>query len=372
MISSLKAARWAFSASALALTVGLAACGPSTPPTGGPAPGGSTAPAANSGASGGTISLSGAGATFPAPLYQRWFSEYNKTNPNVQISYQSVGSGAGVKQFIAKTVDFGASDAPLNDKDRAQYPKDLGQPLQVPMTGGAVVLAYNVDGVDNLKLSRETYCGIAEGTIKRWNDPKIVKDNANAKLPDADIAFTHRSDGSGTTYLFTSHLKAACPGWKAGAAKSVEWPVGTGAKGNEGITAQIQQTKNAVGYVEYAYAKENNLKFAELQNKAGSFVAATPESAAKSLEGATLPADFSLQVPDPAAKDAYPIVGLTWLLLYGQYSDPAKADALKNFIKWAYSEEGTKYAAELGYLPIPQDISSKATAALDNVKVAAK
>ena len=372
MISSLKAARWAFSASAIALTVGLAACGPSTPPTGGPAPGGSAAPAASSGAGGGTVSLSGAGASFPAPLYQRWFSEYNKTNPNVQISYQSVGSGAGVKQFIAKTVDFGATDAPLNDKEKAQYPKDLGQPLQIPMTGGSVVFAYNLDGVDNLKLSREAYCGITDGTVKTWNDPKIVKDNPGVKLPADAIAFTHRSDGSGTTYLFTSHLEAACPGWKAGADKSVEWPVGTGAKGNEGVTAQIQQTKNSVGYGEYAYAKENNLKFAELQTKAGAFVAATPEAAAKSMEGAELPADFSLAVPDPAAKEAYPIVGLTWLLLYGQYSAPAKADALKNFIKWAYSAEGAKYASELGYLPIPQDVSSKATAALDNVKVAAK
>ncbi len=328
-------------------------------------------PAANSGA-GGTVSISGAGASFPAPLYQRWFSEYNKANPNIQISYQSVGSGAGIKQFIAQTVDFGATDAPLNDKEKAQYPKDRGQPLQIPMTGGSVVFAYNLDGVDNLRLSREAYCGITEGTIKTWNDPKIVKDNPGVKLPADAIAFTHRSDGSGTTFLFTSHIQAACPNWKAGADKSVAWPVGTGAKGNEGVTAQIQQTQNAVGYVEYAYARENKLKFAELQNKAGAFVAATPESAAKSLEGAPLPADFSLTVPDPTAKDAYPIVGLTWLLVYGQYSDPAKADALKNFIKWAYSAEGAKYAAELGYLPIPPEVSSKATAALDTVKVAAK
>lgn len=372
MFSQLRLSRRALSVPVLALTVGLAACGPQTPPSA-PQAGtdGAASPTANQPASGATISLSGAGATFPAPLYQRWFSEYNKQNPNVQISYQSVGSGAGVKQFLAKTVDFGASDAPLNDKERAEYPKELGQPVQIPMTGGSVVFAYNLDGVDGLKLSRDAYCGIVDGTIKKWNDPKIAKDNAGLKLPDADITFVHRSDGSGTTYLFTTHLKAACPNWKAGASKSVEWPTGVGAKGNEGVTAQVQQTKNTVGYVEYAYAKENNLKFASLQNKAGEFVEASPEASAKALEGATLPADFSLSVPDPAAKEAYPIVGLTWLLLYGQYGDQAKADALKNFVKWSYSD-GAQYAKELGYLPVPTEISNKAIAALDTVKVASK
>lgn len=371
MFPSSKVARWAFSTSAIALAMGLASCAPSTPPSapqGGTT--GGTSPAANQSA-GGTISISGAGATFPAPLYQRWFAEYNKLNPNVQISYQSVGSGAGVKQFLAKTVDFGATDAPLNDKEKGGYPKDLGQPVQIPMTGGAVVYAFNLDGVDNLKLSREAYCGITDGTIKKWNDPKIAKDNPDAKLPDSDITFVHRSDGSGTTYLFTTHIKAACPNWTAGASKSVEWPAGVGAKGNEGVTAQIQQTKGAIGYVEYSYAKENGLKAAAIQNKAGEFIPPSPEASAKAIAGATLPADFSLSVPDPTAKDAYPIVGLTWLLVYGQYSDQAKATALKEFVKWAYGE-GDRYATELGYLPIPDDISTKATAALDTVKVAAK
>ncbi|UBF26389.1 phosphate ABC transporter substrate-binding protein PstS [Kovacikia minuta CCNUW1] len=327
-------------------------------------------PAATAGG-GGTVSLSGAGATFPAPLYQRWFSEFNKLNPNIQISYQSVGSGAGVKQFLAKTVDFGATDAPLNDKERASYPKDMGEPLQIPMTGGAVVYAFNLDGVDNLKLSRDAYCGITDGTIKTWNDPKIVKDNPDAKLPSSPITFIHRSDGSGTTFLFTSHIKAACPNWKAGASKSVEWPAGVGAKGNEGVTAQIQQTKGTIGYTEYSYAKENSLKMAAIQNKSGAFIDPSPEAAAKALEGAEVPADFALKVPDPAGKEAYPIVGLTWLLLHGKYSDQAKADALKNFIKWAF-QDGSSFAKELGYLPLPNEVTNKAIAALDNVKVAAK
>ena len=373
MFSSLKLTRWALSAPAIALAFGLASCGPSTPPSAPSASTGSVSPAANKpAASGAKVSLSGAGATFPAPLYSRWFAEYNKLNPNIQISYQSVGSGAGVKQFLAKTVDFGASDSPLNEKEKASYPKELGLPLQIPLTGGSVVFAYNLDGVDGLKLSREVYCGITDGSITKWNDAKIVKDNPGAKLPDSDILFVHRSDGSGTTFQFTTHIKAACPNWKAGAGKSVEWPAGAGAKGNEGVTAQIQQTKGAIGYTEYSYAKENKLSQATIQNKSGEFIAASPQSSAKALEGVKVPDDFALSVPDSEAKGAYPITGLTWLLVYGQYSDQAKADAIKAFIKWAYSPEGAKYAEELGYLPISGDVSTRALSALDAVKVATK
>jgi phosphate transport system substrate-binding protein len=369
MLPSLKETRRVAYLPALVLTVGLAACGPqtATPPsttTG-------ASPAANS-AGGKTVSLSGAGATFPAPLYQRWFSEYNKLNPSVQISYQSVGSGAGVKQFLAQTVDFGASDAPLKDDERKEFPADRGQPLQLPMTGGGLVFAYNLDGVDNLKLSREAYCGIVEGAIKTWNDPKIAKDNAGVNLPNAPVTFVHRSDGSGTTSIFTTHIDAACPNWKAGAGKSVEWPTGTGAKGNEGVTATIQQTKNTIGYTEFSYARENGLKMAVIQNKAGEFVTPTPEAFSASLLGEPVPANFALVVPDPAGKDAYPIVGLTWLLLYGNYPDQAKAEALKGAIKWALSEEGDKFAKELGYLPLPEDVTSRVLATLDTIKIASK
>jgi phosphate transport system substrate-binding protein len=245
----------------------------------------------------------------------------------------------------------------------------MGKPVQIPMTGGAIVFAYNLDGVDNLRLSRETYCGIVEGTIKDWSDPKIAKDNPDVRIPTVPMTFVHRSDGSGTTFIFTNHIQAACPNWKAGAGKSVEWPTGVGAKGNEGVTAQVQQTKGAIGYTEYSYAKENNLKAATIQNKAGQFITPSPETAAKSFAGTTIPEDFALTLPDPEAKDGYPIVGLTWLLLYGQYDDTAKADALKGVVKWALTE-GDKFAEELGYLPLPDDVANRVVATLDTIKVA--
>jgi phosphate transport system substrate-binding protein len=355
----------------MVLVVGLGSCGSQTTTSSSPDSGAPATETAAKPAGGASVSLSGAGATFPAPLYQSWFAAYNKDFPNVQISYQSVGSGAGVKQFLAKTVDFGATDAPLKDKEKAEYPKDKGQPIQIPMTGGALVFAYNLPGVEKLKLSREVYCGIADGSIKTWDDAKLKKDNPDAKLPSAPITFVHRSDGSGTTFIFTSHIEKACPNWKAGSGKSVEWPTGVGAKGNEGVTAQIQQTANSIGYTEYSYAKENGLTFADIQNKAGEFVTASPEVAAKSLLGAPIPADFALTIPDPEGKEAYPIVGLTWMLLYGQYDDPNKAEALKAFVKWAY-KEGDQYVEQLGYVPIPDEVTEKVLATIDTIKVAAK
>lgn len=369
MFPSFKLNRRTFSASAIALTVGLVSCGPQTPPT---APSANTgaSPAATS-ASGGSVSLNGAGATAPEPLYQRWFAEYRNQNPAIQISYQGVGSGAGIKQFNAGTVDFGATDAALKDDERKDYPADRGQPIQIPTTGLFVVFAYNLDGVDNLKLSREAFCGIVDGSIKTWNDAKIVSANPDAKLPSEPITFVHRSDGSGTTDIFTKHIVKACPNWKAGSGKTVEWPTGTGAKGNPGVTAQLQQTKGAIGYTEYSYAKENSLKMAAIENKAGEFITPSPEAAAKALEGATPGTDLSIKVPDPEGKEAYPIVSLTYLLLYGQYGDTAKADALKNVVLWAL-KDGKQYATELGYIPLPDDLVSKVTAAVDTIKVAAK
>lgn len=365
MFFCFNATRRALLVSGIALAAGLTACQNQTPQANNA---GSNGTAAQSGDNL-SARLSGAGASFPAPLYQRWFSEYNKENSGVQISYQSVGSGAGIKQFLAETVDFGASDAPLKPEERSKYPKGRGDLVQVPMTGGAVVMAYNLPGVDSLKLSRDAYCGIVSGTIKTWNDPKIAQANSGVNLPSTPINFVHRSDGSGTTFIFTNHLKAACPTWKAGASKSVDWPTGVGAKGNEGVTAQVQQTQGSIGYTEYSYAKENGLKSAELQNKAGQFVAPTPESAAKAIDGAALPADFALLVPNPTQADAYPIVGLTWLLLYGQYDDPNKAKAMQNFVKWAL-DNGNQYAQELGYIALPVSIQEKVLAAVDTIKVA--
>ncbi len=356
MFSYLQSSRWGVAASSLALAVGLISCQSQTaeaPPQAGTSP---ASPA------GGDVkaSLSGAGASFPAPLYQRWFSEYNKENPGVQISYQSVGSGAGVEQYLAKTVDFGATDAPLTEEERKQFQsKYNAEPIQVPMTGGAVVFAYNLGGdVENLRLSREAYCGIVQGEVKTWNDPLIAQANQGVNLPSTPINFVHRSDGSGTTFIFTNHIAEACPNWKAGSGKSVEWPTGVGAKGNEGITAQVQQTEGSIGYVEFAYANENNLNMASLENSAGEFVEPGPQAAAAALEGQEIPEDFALEVPDPSGQNAYPIVGLTWLLLYPQYDDPAKAQALKNFVNWAFSDGG-KYAEELGYLPLTGEVAQR-------------
>jgi phosphate transport system substrate-binding protein len=367
MSISFRAARLALPASAIALSLGLFGCpsptAPTSPTAANPGASGSAAPAAGGAAS----DLKGAGATAPYPLYQKWFAEYSKIKPGTQIGYESVGSGAGVKQFLAETVDFGATDSPLKAEETAKFPTKRGKAIQVPTTGLFVVFAYNLEGVPALKLSRESFCGIVDGTITTWNDPKLAKDNAGVTLPAAPVAFVHRSDGSGTTSIFTKHIEKACPNWKAGSGKSVEWPGGTGAKGNDGVIAQIQQTKGAIGYTEFSYAKEQKLTMAAVQNKAGEFIVPTPEAAAKALSGITVPADFAVSVPDPEAKDAYPIVSLTWLLLYGQYDDAAKADTLKGLVKWSLSE-GKKSTEELGYIPLPAEVITKVLAEVDTIK----
>jgi phosphate transport system substrate-binding protein len=355
-----------------ALSIGLtvSSCTPkspdvATPPSTDAAPT-ATAPAATSG---GSSSLSGAGATFPAPLYQRWFADYNKANPGTQISYQSVGSGAGVEQFLAGTVDFGASDAPLKPDERAKFKtKFSAEPIQVPMTGGSVVFAYNLDGVKDLKLSRAAYCGIAAGKITKWNDPAIAKANPGAKLPDQAIQFVHRSDGSGTTFQFTNHLKSACPAWTAGVNKSVSWPQGmTGAKGNEGVAAQIKQTPNAIGYVEYSFAKQTDMPMASIENKSGKLIAPSPAAGAEAFVGEKMPADLALLVPDSANPKAYPISGLTWLLLYPQSKDAAKQTALKAVVEWSLTT-GKATATELGYVPLEDSLVAKVKTELAKVK----
>ncbi|NJN48575.1 MAG: phosphate ABC transporter substrate-binding protein PstS [Alkalinema sp. RL_2_19] len=362
MVLSRSNIRWATAASLFALTVSLTACGGSS--TQAPsAPGG--APSGASGSSSG-VALKGAGASAPAPLYQKWFAEYAEKT-GTKIGYESVGSGAGIKQYLAETVDFGATDAALKDEDRSKFPAKRGEVIQVPSTGLFVVFAHNLKDVTDLKLSREAYCGIVDGTITKWNDPKIAADNAGVTLPDQAVTFVHRSDGSGTTSIFTAHIEKACSGWKAGSGKAVEWPTGTGAKGNEGVTAQIQQTPGAIGYIEYSYANENGLNMASLKNKAGEYIKPTPESAGKALSGVTIPADFALSVPDPEAKEAYPIVSLTWLLIYGNYDDPAKSEEIKKFVTWAM-KEGKPAAEKLGYIPLPDDVSAKVIEAVSKAK----
>ncbi len=362
MFSRLDSTRRAFLLSLVALSFGIASCQQQTP-TAPNAETNASSPAANTG--GDSITLNGAGASFPAPLYQRWFSEYNKVNPNAKISYQSVGSGAGVKQFTAGTIDFGASDTGMTKEEIAKVSRGV---ILVPATAGSVVLAYNLPGVEGLRLSRDVYPDILLGKISNWNDPRIAKINPDLKLPDQPITVINRSDGSGTTAILTKHLSAISPAWKSGPGegKSVSWPVGTGAKGNEGVTAQIQQTQGAIGYTEYGYATQNKIPFATLENKAGQYVAATPESASTALASVTLPDDFLGFAPDPEGAQSYPIVSYSWIMAYKTYDDPTKAQAMENMLKWGLTE-GQKYSAELGYVPLPESVVNKVEPAIDAI-----
>ncbi|MBD0344774.1 MAG: phosphate ABC transporter substrate-binding protein PstS, partial [Coleofasciculus sp. Co-bin14] len=291
-LNLVKPIRWAASISAVAFTVSLAACGgqqgQNTAGTSGSTAGGNNA-GSDKLALAQNVQLVGAGASFPAPIYQRWFQDLNGKYPKVLVNYQSVGSGAGVEQFTKGTVDFGASDTAMKDEE-IQKIGDKGVML-LPMTAGSIVLAYNLPDVPELKLPRQVYTDILLGKITKWNDPAIAKANPGAKLPDQKITVVYRSDGSGTTGVFTKHLSAISPEWKSkvGEGKTVQWATGVGAKGNEGVTAQIQQAPGSIGYVEYGYAKNNNLKFASLENKAGEFIVPTDQSASKTLEGVELP-----------------------------------------------------------------------------------
>lgn len=310
--------------------------------------------------------LSGAGATFPAPLYQRWGVEYNKVNPAVQVNYQSVGSGAGVKNFISGVVDFGASDAAMTDEEIAKVPRGV---VMIPATAGEIVFAYNLPGVENLKLSREVMAGIYLGKYTKWNDPAIAKDNPGVKLPNTPILVAYRSDGSGTTFVFTQHLSAISKQFdeEVGTDKSVTFPVGVGGKGNEGVTAIVKQTPGAVGYVEYGYAKNNGLSMATLQNKSGNFVTPNIENAAATLSNVQMPENLRVWPVDPEGANDYPIVSFTWLLLYKKYDDAAKLKALKEFVTWGLTD-GQKFSEELGYVPLPGPVVEKAKAALATVQ----
>jgi phosphate transport system substrate-binding protein len=310
--------------------------------------------------------LSGAGASFPAPLYQRWAVEYNKLHPDVQVNYQSVGSGAGVKQFTQGTVDFAASDAAMSDEEIAKVKQGV---VMIPATAGSIVIAYNLPEVKDLKLSRDTYVGIFLGKITKWNDPAIAKDNEGVKLPDVPINIAFRSDGSGTTFVFTKHLAAISQDFagEVGTDKSVTWPVGAGGKGNEGVTALIKQSPGTVGYVEYGYAVHNGLSMASLQNKAGKFVKPTDESGAATLSHVEFPENLRVWPEDPTGDDDYPIATFTWLLLYKKYSDSAKFKALQGFVTYGLTE-GQKFSGELGYIPLPAAVVEKSKAALASVQ----
>jgi len=312
------------------------------------------------------VTLQGTGATFPAPLYQRWFTEFNKAHPEVQINYQALGSGAGVKQFQDGLVNFGASDAAMTDEEIAAVKDGV---VLIPMTAGSIVLAYNLPGAPaELKLSREAYAGIFVGTITSWNDPKIASTNPGATLPDTKITPITRSDGSGTTFVFTQHLSAISDAWKSGpgTGKSVNFPVGVGGKGNPGVTALIKQTPGAIGYVEYGYAKQTQMPMATLENKSGAYVKVDAASEKAALASVELPADLRAWIPDPTAATAYPIVTYTWLLLYKKYPDAKIGDALKAVIRYGLSD-GQKFSEELGYIPLPENVVTTVSKALEQI-----
>jgi phosphate transport system substrate-binding protein len=319
------------------------------------------------------LMMNGAGATFPYPLYSKWFYEYSNANPGVRFNYQSIGSGGGIKQITAGTVDFGATDAPMSDAEMAKLP---GVILHIPTAMGAVVVVYNLDKVeDGMKLTPDILAGIFLGKITRWNDPKIAELNRTVTLPNADIVVAHRSDGSGTTDIFTNYLVTVNTEWRArvGHGKAVNWPVGIGGKGNEGVAGVVKQTPGAIGYVELAYARQNRMKVASLRNRDGHFVAPTlaATSAAAAAMAKSMPADFRVSLVDAPGKGSWPISGLTWILVYKEQKDPARGKAMVQFLKWAI-KDGQKMEAALDYAPLPNAIADKVDQTLKQVSFKGK
>jgi phosphate transport system substrate-binding protein len=310
-----------------------------------------------------SLLINGAGATFPFPLYSKWFAEYNKKLPDLKFNYQSIGSGGGVKQITEKTVDFGATDSPMTDAELAKAPGVM----HIPTVLGAVVVVYN-GAPDGLRLTSDVLADIFLGKVARWSDPRIAALNAGAKLPDTAITVVHRSDGSGTTGVFTDYLAKISPEWKskAGAAKSVKWPVGLGGKGNEGVTGLVKATPGALGYVELAYARQNKLPMAAIKNADGSFVTASIESTSEAAAGVELPADFRVSITNAKGKNAYPISSFTYLLVYKEQPDAKKGKAVVDFLWWA-NHEGQALAGPLDYAPLPKPVVTKVEAALKTI-----
>ncbi|MBI2430052.1 MAG: phosphate ABC transporter substrate-binding protein PstS [Ignavibacteriales bacterium] len=306
------------------------------------------------------LQLNGAGATFPYVIYSKWFDEYQKKT-GVQFNYQSIGSGGGIKQVIEGTVDFGATDGPMTDTQLAEAKTKQGTDvLHIPTVMGAVVATYNVPGIGaDLKLTPDALAEIFLGKITKWNDAKIADANKGKNLPDKSIVVVHRSDGSGTTYIFVDYLSKVSAEWqsKVGVGTSVKWPVGLGGKGNEGVAGQVKQIEGSIGYVELAYAVKNNLSYASIRNKAGNFIAPSLESvtAAAMNEADKMPEDLRVSITDAAGKNSYPIGGFTWLLIYKDQKNEEKAKALVNFLKWAF-KEGEAFAPSLYYAPLPKEV----------------
>ncbi|HKR08841.1 MAG TPA: phosphate ABC transporter substrate-binding protein PstS [Gemmatimonadaceae bacterium] len=301
-----------------------------------------------------SVDLNGAGATFPYPIYSKWFADY-ATKTGVKINYPSIGSGGGIRQLSEQTVDFGASDSPMSDQELANAKG--GPVLHFPTVMGAVVITYNIPGVAKpLNLSGDVIADIFSGKITKWNDARIVAQNRGAALPNSDILVVHRSDGSGTTYIFSDYLSAVSPSWSStlGKAKEIKWPVGLGGKGNEGVAGQVSQTPNSIGYVELAYAKQNKLRYANVKNAAGRYVTPTIGSVTAAASGIKLPknTDYRVSIVNAPGKDSYPISSMTWILVYKNQLDRAKGQKLIDFLRWAYTS-GEKSAESLDYAPLP-------------------
>lgn len=347
--------RFAGLAAILAVSFGLVACGEH---------------AVEADVPDGKLLVTGAGATFPEPLYQKWIEAYAETAPGAVFTYEGIGSGGGIKRFIAREVDFGASDAAMNDEEIAQVE---GGVQLIPMAAGMVVLAYNIPGVEKgLKLSRDVYSDIFLGKIRTWDDPRIVKENPGIELPAKTIAVVVRRDGSGTTFAMTSHLASVSEEWKTGpgVGKLIDWPGNAmTANGNEGVARLVKISEGSIAYMGYEFASRLDLPMAALQNKDGGFVMPSAESGQAALArfADDMPENLRAFMPDPPGADSYPIVSYTWLLLYAEYAEYAKAAALKSAIRWGLSN-GQRLAAELGYIPLPENVIAKADAALDRIR----
>ena len=311
--------------------------------------------------------VNGAGATFPYPLYSKWFDEFHQKHSESQINYQSIGSGGGIRQILEGTVDFGATDGPMSDEQLGQAKVPI---LHLPTVLGAVVPTFNVAGVDSLKFTPEALAGIFLGTITHWNDPAITKENPGASLPAAPIVPIHRSDGSGTSYVFTDYLSKVSPAWakSVGRGTAVNWPVGLGGKGNEGVAGLVKQTPNAIGYVELIYAVQNKLPSGPMRNSSGAFVAASLESVTAAAAGATIPDDFRVSLTNAPGAGAYPIASFTWLLVPTRIADADKGRILTQFLSWMLAD-GQAFASPLNYAPLPQAVIERERKTIEKIQV---
>jgi phosphate transport system substrate-binding protein len=312
--------------------------------------------------------LNGAGATFPYPIYSKWFSEFHNAHSDVQINYQSIGSGGGIRQVIAGTVDFGASDGPMTDEQLGQFKG--GKLLHIPTVLGAVVPAYNVPGVtQELKFAPDVLADIFLGKITSWSDDRIKKTNPGMNLPAKDIVVVHRSDGSGTTYVWTDYLSKVSPEWKnsVGKGTSVSWKVGMGGKGNEGVAGYIRNIQGSIGYVELVYAVQNKITYGSVKNASGNFVKASLESTTAAAAGAQIPADYRVSITNAPGKDAYPIASFTWLLIPQQSKDAAKGKILRDLVEWC-ATSGQRMTQNLSYAPLPQAVAQKVLATAKTIK----